>query len=145
MFCIAIVLIPTIPFIGVRISWLIRERNSLFAKLAASARFRLPCITVAFIRAPIASSNAVNSTDRTNITININCKGFAYIKSVRENSFTPIDSRFRLRITVLSDSERLLIALLSTVNKSGSTGVGNAKLIALWSLTNVTGARLVKW
>ena len=34
---------PMIPFIGVRISWLMLARNSLFARLAASAASRACC------------------------------------------------------------------------------------------------------
>ena len=37
MFAMAIVVIPTIPFIGVRISWLILDRKSLFALFARIA------------------------------------------------------------------------------------------------------------
>ena len=36
---IAIVVMPTIPFIGVRMSWLMLERNSLFALFAFVASF----------------------------------------------------------------------------------------------------------
>ena len=39
MFAVAMAVMPTIAFIGVRMSWLMLERNSLLAWLASSASF----------------------------------------------------------------------------------------------------------
>ena len=50
---------PMIPFMGVRISWLIFARNSLFALLADSARL-LPVVTVG----PLALGNVFDRLDR---------------------------------------------------------------------------------
>ena len=46
MFCAAMALMPMMPFMGVRISWLMRLKNSLFARFAASARLRAASASV---------------------------------------------------------------------------------------------------
>ena len=59
--------IPSTPFIGVRISWLMLARNSLFARLAASAASRAPrsasCALTRSVTSMMDESAAYGSAD----------------------------------------------------------------------------------
>ena len=64
---LAIAVMPTIPFRGVRMSWLIFERNWLFAWLASSADFRgssrsWSCRLVTAMYQPNTVSSAISIT-----------------------------------------------------------------------------------
>ncbi len=60
---------PIMPFRGVRISWLVLERNSDFALLAASARF-LACIS-SFSRSTLKRTSPMKSQKLTSIPVSM--------------------------------------------------------------------------
>ena len=62
--------VPTMAFIGVRISWLIRERNSLFALFSASALAMSFCMFAFFTRRlAIAMTTMMTSSKNADMAV----------------------------------------------------------------------------
>ena len=135
--------VPTMAFIGVRISWLIRERNSLFALLSASAFAIFFCILAFFTRMlAIITITIVMSSKKADIAV-IDKIGLVSIKLFSDTFASPIETRLWSKREFLSSSDKLLMPLLIMDNSSGFAGIGTAKLMLIRFVDKVTGTTLV--
>ena len=133
---------PTMAFMGVRISWLILERNSPFARLAASALSRLLCILAARILERAAAITRIITARKTHAVTVTNITGLAYINSTIDAERDPMVIIFWFVNAVFCSLLRLLTDLFNIGSSSPSTGLVTAKQISFLLLTRVLGTTL---
>ena len=119
---------PTMAFIGVRISWFMRDRNSLFDLLAASASSTFELAMAVRTRECIVAMTVVRMKRRTMTIAPSVCTGWVYSRSRNVNGTVPVDTVFLPTMASSCSSERLVTVLLAMVSRFVSAGFAKAKL-----------------
>ena len=118
---------PIIAFMGVRISWDMRERKSDLARLVSSAFSSLTRMMRVFILKKLSSRITAAASTTNPMDTEITNSGFVYSNERNVTGATGVGRRFLETTPLVSSSVRFPIALLSTEYRGTFTGLGTAK------------------